>query len=139
MHPLDTPGDAVFPPIRRRRPQNVVNSSRMDPGNDTLISAEPAPSHAFCTMRGEPAFTLLEILATLAVLGLMLADLTNGMQFGLRAVQSQARLGIAGNDLTQVNRTLRALIAPAWPGGIEDQSEPGYDGGTAATHGGCWS
>ena len=64
-------------------------------------------------------FTLLEILAVLAVLGLLMVTLAEGTRFGLRAWQSQARLTTERSDLDAVDRTLRTLIERMNPGGFE--------------------
>jgi general secretion pathway protein J len=58
-------------------------------------------------MRG---FTLLEVLAALAVLGLLLAGLAQGVQFGLRAWDMQARDVAWRNDIEAVDRAIRLLI-----------------------------
>ena len=58
-------------------------------------------------MRG---FTLLEVLAALAVLGLLLAGLAQGVQFGLRAWDLQARDVAWRNDIEAADRSIRLLI-----------------------------
>ncbi len=58
-------------------------------------------------MRG---FTLLEVLAALAVLGLLLAGLSQGMQFGLRAWDMQARDVAWRNDIEAADRSIRLVI-----------------------------
>lgn len=67
--------------------------------------------------RRQAGFTLLEILVVLVVLGLLLATLAEGTQFGLRAWQSQARTLAERADLDTVDRTLRTLIERLSPGG----------------------
>jgi general secretion pathway protein J len=61
-------------------------------------------------------FTLLEILAALVVLGLILAMLSAGSQFGQEALRAQARDTVVANQVAPIDDTLRALIARAWPG-----------------------
>jgi general secretion pathway protein J len=72
-------------------------------------------------------FTLLEVLLALAVVGLLLAGLAQGMQYGLRAWQSQVRIAGRSEDLDAVDRTLRQMIAVMDPGGSLDP--PRFTGG----------
>jgi general secretion pathway protein J len=66
-------------------------------------------------------FTLLELTVALAVFGLLLVLLTQGVQFGLLAWRSQARLAAANGDLNEIDLTLRHLIGAMDPGrGDED-------------------
>jgi prepilin-type N-terminal cleavage/methylation domain-containing protein len=62
-------------------------------------------------------FTLLEILVALAVLGFVLVMLSQGVQFGLQAWRSQARIAAERGDLDTVGRTLRNLVGRMDPGG----------------------
>lgn len=55
-------------------------------------------------------FTLLEVLAALAVLGLVLLALSQGTQFGLTAWTRQSASASRHNELEAVDRTLRLLI-----------------------------
>jgi len=55
-------------------------------------------------------FTLLEVVAALAVLGLLLLVLTQGMQFGLRAWQTVGHEVMRPAELEAVDRTLRRLV-----------------------------
>jgi general secretion pathway protein J len=64
--------------------------------------------------RGRDGFTLLEVLAALAVLGLILAALASGVRFGAAALQAQARDSSAAEQIGPVDTMLRALIARAW-------------------------
>ena len=68
------------------------------------------------------------MLVTLALLGLLVAGLTQGTRFGLSAFGQQARLMERGADLDAVYRTLRHLIEHARPG---SESEPLVFIGTA--------
>jgi general secretion pathway protein J len=63
-------------------------------------------------------FTLLEILVSLTILGFILAALSQAARFGSRALSARDRASIAGNEFTQVDGTIRYLIAHAWPGGV---------------------
>ena len=76
---------------------------------------------------GEGGFTLLEVLAALAVLGLVMAGLAAGSRFGLRAWESQSRLIDARAELDATDRTLRRLIEGMDPGG--PNQEPLIEGG----------
>ena len=58
-------------------------------------------------------FTLLEVLAVLAVLGLILAALASGVRFGATALQAQARDSSAAEQIGPVDTLLRTLIARA--------------------------
>jgi general secretion pathway protein J len=55
-------------------------------------------------------FTLLEVLAALAVLGLLMVALTQGVRFGMHAFHAQAGQVAGGNDLGPLDQSLRALI-----------------------------
>ena len=61
-------------------------------------------------------FTLIEVLVALALLGLVLAVLTEGMRLGVRAKQAQAITGTRAADLEATTRALRLLFARAEPG-----------------------
>ena len=76
-------------------------------------------------MRG---FTLLEVLAALAVLGLLLAGLSQGMQFGLRARDMQARDVAWRNDMEAADRSIRLLIRRVRTG-AEVRDRPAVVGG----------
>ena len=67
--------------------------------------------------RGHAGFTLLEVLAGLAIFGLILAGLTSGVRFGQEALKAQSRSTSVVNDIAPVDAVLRSLIARAWPGG----------------------
>jgi general secretion pathway protein J len=68
--------------------------------------------------RAGAGFTLLEVLAALAVLGLILAGLSAGLRFGQQALLSQARDTTVENQVGPVDKTLRLLVAQAWPGAV---------------------
>lgn len=61
-------------------------------------------------------FTLLEMLVALVVFGLLLAGLTQGISYGMRAWQSQVRIATGHEDLDAVDRALRQMIAVMDPG-----------------------
>lgn len=67
---------------------------------------------------GEAGFTLLEILAAVAVLGLVMALLGQGVRFGLGAWIRQAVFGARVEDLDTVDRTVRELIGQMDPGSL---------------------
>ncbi len=82
------------------------------------------------TVRRQPAgFTLLELLVGLVVLGFILAGLTQGVRFGLRASEAQTRLVDGRSELDAVDRTLRRLLTQADPGNAHDG--PTLQGGPA--------
>lgn len=85
-------------------------------------------------MRGDATcrdagFTLLEVLVALVVLGFILAGLSQGTRYGLRAAETQARTVAARGQLDAVDRALRRLIEQMEPGtdrdGIGLQGGPG--------------
>ena len=61
-------------------------------------------------------FTLLEILVALVVLGLLLAALASGVDFGLRTWTLQSRVIDRSGELEAVDAALRRLIVNADPG-----------------------
>lgn len=61
-------------------------------------------------------FTLLEVLVTLAVLGVLFLSLSQGTRFSLFALDKQTRLIENHADFDAVYRTLRNLIEHARPG-----------------------
>ncbi len=65
---------------------------------------------------GGAGFTLLEILVALVVLGFLLAGLSQGVQFGLTAWNTQTRFMTRRGDLEAVDRTLRRLMEQMNPG-----------------------
>lgn len=71
-------------------------------------------------MRREGGFTLLELLVALVVFGFILAGLSQGVRYGLRAADAQARLVDRSGDLDSVDRALRRLLTEADPGRSRD-------------------
>jgi len=65
-------------------------------------------------------FTLLEILVALVVLGFLLAGLSQGVRFGLRAWDSESRLVDRRTDMDAMERVLRGVIAEADPGDVNE-------------------
>lgn len=63
----------------------------------------------------QAGFTLLELLVGLVVLGFILAGLTQGVRYGLRATDAQARLVAGRGELDAVDRALRRLLTQAAP------------------------
>lgn len=61
-------------------------------------------------------FTLLEVLVALVVLGFMMAGLAQGVRFGTRAWDTQARVIAERGELDAVDRALRRLIERMAPG-----------------------
>jgi prepilin-type N-terminal cleavage/methylation domain-containing protein len=66
----------------------------------------------------QSGFTLLEILVTLAVVGLLMAGLVQGLRVGVSTWTKQMRGLTERGDLDSADRTLRALIARMDPGGV---------------------
>jgi general secretion pathway protein J len=68
---------------------------------------------------GNPAgFTLIEVLAALAVLSVVLLLLGQGFRFGLQASASEARILADGGDIEPTDRLLRRLVEGIDPGGM---------------------
>ena len=63
-----------------------------------------------------PGFTLLEVLVALVVLGLILAGLTQGTQFGLHVARRQTEVIANAGDMDAAERLLRRLIEQMNPG-----------------------
>ena len=78
----------------------------------------------------QAGFTLLELLVGLVVLSFILAGLNQGVRYGFRATEAQARVRDGSGDLDAIDRTLRGLIEQADPG--DDHSGPTLRG-TAST------
>ncbi len=68
----------------------------------------------------DAGFTLLEILVALVVLGFLVAGLTQGTRFGLRALDRQAARAATAGDLDAVDRVLRRLIEATDPGNARE-------------------
>ena len=66
--------------------------------------------------RQAAGFTLIEVLVTLAILGLLLVMLTEGAQSGVRAWNAYAALAHPQADVEPVERALRHLIERMDPG-----------------------
>ena len=64
----------------------------------------------------ERGFTLLELLVALVVLGMIMAGVSQGLRFGLRATERQEQLAAQRGDLDAVDRLLRRLVAQMDPG-----------------------
>lgn len=61
----------------------------------------------------QAGFTLLEVLAAMAIFGLLLLAFGQGMQFGLQAWRSQARATAWPDEIEGLDRTLRQLVVRA--------------------------
>jgi general secretion pathway protein J len=86
-------------------------------------------------MKPRPAsgFTLLEMLAALAVFGFLLVGLSQTVRFGLTAWRQDARMSDGKTDLEAVDRVLRSVIENLSPG--EDTAQPSIDGAAATLSG----
>ena len=80
---------------------------------------------------GAAGFTLLELLVGLAVFGLLVAGLQQGVRFGLSAWDAQERVTARRSDMDTVDRALRRLIEQAAPGGVGPLA-PGLRGSASA-------
>jgi prepilin-type N-terminal cleavage/methylation domain-containing protein len=68
--------------------------------------------------RRQSGFTLLEILVALAVLGLLMASLVQGLRAGVSAWTTQSERLSRNADVDAADRTLRSLLARLDPGGV---------------------
>lgn len=68
--------------------------------------------HRIARQRG---FTLLEVLVTLVVLGLLMVTLSEGVRAGLKAWALEGRMGLQASGLETTDRALRQLIERASP------------------------
>jgi general secretion pathway protein J len=66
----------------------------------------------------QTGFTLLEVLVALAVFGLLMVGLVQGLRLGVNAWQAQARALTGRGDVEATDRTLRTLIERMDPGGV---------------------
>jgi general secretion pathway protein J len=73
-------------------------------------------------------FTLLEVMIAVALLGLIVLGLAQGLRFGLAAWDRQTRQIAARDDLGTADRLIRALIAQAEPA---EEDEPPHLRGAA--------
>jgi len=67
-------------------------------------------------MKRTNGFTLLEVLGTLVVFGMLLAGLTRAVHYGAAAWRTQERIADGHGDLDAVERTLRHMIEVMDPG-----------------------
>jgi len=70
--------------------------------------------------QSDRGFTLLELLVALVVLGFILAGLTQGVRYGLRATDTQARTLAERSELDAADRAVRRLIEQMDPGSARD-------------------
>ncbi len=68
------------------------------------------------TARADGGFTLLEMLVAITVLGFLIAGLSQGVQFELRAWDTHRRALSAHNELDAVDLALRRLVMQMDPG-----------------------
>lgn len=87
----------------------------------------------------QAGFTLIEVLVSLAVLGMIVVGLSQGTRFGLAAWNRQIEIAGASANLDAIDRTLRSLLTQAAagrrPGGRAEggvapagQDDPGFVG-----------
>lgn len=68
----------------------------------------------------QAGFTLLELLVAIVVFGFILAGMSQGVRYGLRATDRQARTMAENSELDSVDRALRRLIERIDPGSARD-------------------
>jgi prepilin-type N-terminal cleavage/methylation domain-containing protein len=99
-----------------------------------IVTREPRPATAGFTLilrRSTAGFTLIEVLAVLAIAGIAFAVLGSGMRFGLWARDRQARDVAAADDIIIFDQTLRRLAGDIDPG--LSYAEPAQFDGNAHT------
>jgi general secretion pathway protein J len=77
-----------------------------------------AHRHSAIGVARQAGFTLLEVLVSLAVFGLLMVGLVQGLRLGVNAWQAQTRTLEARGDVEAADRTLRTLIERMDPGGV---------------------
>jgi general secretion pathway protein J len=81
----------------------------------------------------QAGFTLLEVLVTLFIFGLLIAGLSQTVRYGLAAWRTEGRLSDRKTDLEAVDRTLRGIIENLVPG--DEAGKPPIDGTNATLTG----
>lgn len=81
--------------------------------SDSRIRSRAAPGNA--RRLRDAGFTLLEILVTLVVFGILVATLAQGLQVGLRGWTAAQRVGTGTPTLEAVDLALRELLGRASP------------------------
>jgi general secretion pathway protein J len=71
-------------------------------------------------LRSDCGFTLLEVLVAVVVFGCLVVGLAQGVRFGLRAWNAEARAASAQGDLDALDNALRDMIAAMAPAGDPD-------------------
>ncbi len=66
--------------------------------------------------QADAGFTLLEVLVSLAIVGLLMVALSGGLRFGLTAVATQDRIGAHAEDLVTIDQAVRKLVEHASAG-----------------------
>ena len=93
---------------RRRRLARRLKVRRRPP----IMRLPPARCGTRSPCRtAEHGLSLLELPASLVVLGLPLVALTQGVRVGVRAWAIEGRMGGSGTDLALIDHTLRAQLA----------------------------
>jgi hypothetical protein len=104
---------------RRRRLARRLKVRRRPP----IMRLPPARCGTRSPCRtAEHGLSLLELPASLVVLGLPLVALTQGVRVGVRAWAIEGRMGGSGTDLALIDHTLRAQLARALPAAPTDGS-----------------
>jgi len=78
--------------------------------------ARRCAASATSKIQSQCGFTLLELLVTLVVLGLLIVGLTQGMRGGLFAWRTEGRLADAQDEFAVIDGTLRHLVQGIDPG-----------------------
>ena len=79
-------------------------------------TARRSAACAAAVIQRQRGFTLLELLVTLVVLGLLVVGLAQGLRVGLLAWRTEGQLAGAGDEFAVVDGTLRHLIQGMDPG-----------------------
>jgi len=76
----------------------------------------------------QAGFTLMEVLVALAVLGLLMAGLTQGTRFGMQAWRRQSDMLATRDQLDGIDRSLRELLSSAVLHAADDPAELAFTG-----------
>ena len=93
--------------------RQVVTPCRLTHKDDRVVTGPPILSEK--AQAGTLGFTLIEVLAVLALAGLIFAFLSQGFRYGLSSREFQARTLRGDGDATIFDQTLRGWLPESTP------------------------